>query len=160
MQIRRPAVLIYLIRPSPHVTVLKYFVCGVFPPVCVCMSTREVQFLMCFGRPTNWYVTTSSLRCFSSLTVRLFGSMHASLSPLSVDLLGRFLMSFERRFVTCRCTCSCRWDVALFVSSEPRTFSIFVFAINGHRPSFSPECFTWVTLAFDTHSHQFTIWRL
>ena len=34
-EIRRRAVLIYLIRPSPHVTVLKYFVCGVFPLVCV-----------------------------------------------------------------------------------------------------------------------------
>ena len=120
---------------------------SVLAPVCVNVDERLI--FMPVWRPTNRHVTASFLRWFCKLTVCLSASMHANFSPLSVDLLGRRLMSIQRSFVTCLCAWFCRSDVA-FDSfsdffSEPH-LRIFELAINGHQSSFQPNVSQVVSL--------------
>ena len=113
------------------------------------MSTRKSQFFMYFGRETNWYVATLFVLVLQ-LNVRLFGSIHASFSPLSVDQLGCswcrsnvVLLPVYVHVLVAQTSLYFQWTTHL---------SIFVFTINGHRPSFSTEWFIWVTSEFDIYS--------
>ena len=134
MQIRCRAVLIYLIRPLPHVTVLWCVLCRILRGS-LCLNVNEESSLFLRTLRANKLVcTTSFLRV---LYGTVFGSLPGSLTS-SVVFLRAFLLANSCVNLWLKAWCS---DVCFVLFSEPR-LRYFEFAKNWHFKLIFTMCST------------------
>ena len=148
MQIRRRAVLMYLIRPLPHVTVWWCVLCRILRGS-LCLNFNEESSLFLRSLRANKLVcTTSFLRVFHGT---VFGSLPGSLTS-SVVFLSAFLHENSCVNLWLKSCCS---DV-LFYPFQWTASTIFRVR---NKLAFQ-ALFHEVTSTFNTHSqkHYFLIW--